>query len=99
MRWKFATTTWTQILAARDAPSSESRQALESLCQTYWYPVYAFVRRQGHAAEDSRDLTQAYFAQLIEKGYLDDFDPSLGRFRFWGLQFLGCDRLLASVYS
>lgn len=81
MQWKFATTSWTQVLAAREAPSSESRQALEALCKSYWYPLYAFIRRQGVDAEESRDLTQAYFAQLIEKGYLDDFDPSLGRFR------------------
>ena len=79
MRW--ATTSWTQVLAARDAPSSESRQALEGLCQTYWYPIYVFVRGQGFDPEASRDLTQAYFALLIEKGYLEDFDPSLGRFR------------------
>jgi RNA polymerase sigma-70 factor (ECF subfamily) len=79
MQW--ATTSWTQVLAARDAPSSESRQALEGLCQAYWYPLYAFVRRQGHDAEEARDLTQAYFAQLLEKGYLEDFDPSRGRFR------------------
>ena len=81
MQWEFATTNWTQVLAARDAPSSESRQALEGLCRAYWYPVYAFVRRQGYDGEESLDLTQAYFAQLLEKGYLEDFDPSLGRFR------------------
>jgi DNA-directed RNA polymerase specialized sigma24 family protein len=79
MRW--ATTSWTQVLAARDAPSSESRQALEGLCQIYWYPIYVFVRGQGFDPEASRDLTQAYFALLIEKGYLEDFDPSRGRFR------------------
>jgi RNA polymerase sigma-70 factor (ECF subfamily) len=79
MRW--ATTSWTQILAARDAPSGEARAALDSLCQAYWYPVYAFVRRQGESPEDARDLTQAYFAQLIEKGYLQDYDPARGRFR------------------
>lgn len=79
MRW--ATTSWTQVLAARDAPSSESRQALEDLCQAYWYPLYVFVRRQGFDAEEARDLTQAYFAELLDKGYLEDFDPSLGRFR------------------
>ena len=78
---RFATTSWTQVLAAREAPSSESRQALEGLCRAYWYPLYAFVRRQGYGPEESRDLTQAYFAQLIEKDYLEDFDPSLGRFR------------------
>jgi DNA-directed RNA polymerase specialized sigma24 family protein len=79
MRW--ATTSWTQVLAARDAPSLESRQALEALCQAYWYPIYVFVRGQGFDPEAARDLTQAYFALLIEKGYLEDFDPSLGRFR------------------
>ena len=79
MRW--ATTSWTQVLAARDAPSSESRQALETLCRAYWYPIYVFVRGQGFDPDAARDLTQAYFALLIEKGYLEDFDPSRGRFR------------------
>jgi RNA polymerase sigma-70 factor (ECF subfamily) len=79
MRW--ATTSWTQVLAARDAPSSESRQALGALCQAYWYPVYALVRHQGFDADEAGDLTQGYFAELLEKGYLEDFDPSLGRFR------------------
>lgn len=78
MAYRFATTSWTQVLAAREAPSSESRQALEGLCNAYWYPLYAFVRRQGNGPEESRDLTQGYFAQLLEKGYLEDFDPSLG---------------------
>jgi RNA polymerase sigma-70 factor (ECF subfamily) len=81
MSFRFATTSWTQVLAAREAPSSESRQALEGLCNAYWYPLYAFVRHQGYGPEESRDLTQAYFTQLIEKGSLKDFDPSLGRFR------------------
>jgi RNA polymerase sigma factor (sigma-70 family) len=79
LRW--ATTSWTKVLAARGAPSVESRLALEALCRAYWYPLYAFVRRQGHDPEDARDLTQAYFAELLEKGYLGQFDPSLGRFR------------------
>jgi DNA-directed RNA polymerase specialized sigma24 family protein len=79
MRW--ATTSWTQVLAARNAPSSESRPALEALCRAYWYPIYVFVRGQGFDPEAASDLTQAYFALLIEKDYLDDFDPSLGRFR------------------
>jgi RNA polymerase sigma-70 factor (ECF subfamily) len=75
------TTSWTQVLAARDAPSSESRQALEGLCRAYWYPLYAFVRGLGEGPEEARDLTQAYFAQLLDKGYLEDYDPSRGRFR------------------
>lgn len=80
-KWQFATTSWTQLLAARDSGSPESRQALEGLCQAYWYPVYALIRRQGPGPEDSRDLTQAYFAELLAKDFLDDYDPSLGRFR------------------
>jgi RNA polymerase sigma-70 factor (ECF subfamily) len=79
MQW--ATTSWTQVLAARDAPSSEARQALEGLCQAYWYPLYVFVRHQGLDAEEAQDVTQAYFAALVEKDYLADFDPELGRFR------------------
>jgi RNA polymerase sigma-70 factor (ECF subfamily) len=77
----FATTSWTQVLAARGAATSEARAALEGLCQAYWYPLYAFTRRQGHDAEQARDLTQAYFAQLLDKDYLDDVDPGRGRFR------------------
>ena len=101
MRW--ATTSWTQVLAARNAPSSESRQALEALCQAYWYPIYAFVRGQGIDPEESRDLTQAYFALLIEKGYLEDFDPSLGRFRVFlrasVKHFLSKEREKASAWK
>ena len=66
MRW--ATTSWTQVLAARDAPSSESRQALEALCQAYWYPVYALVRHQGFDADEAGDLTQSYFAWIASTG-------------------------------
>jgi RNA polymerase sigma-70 factor (ECF subfamily) len=78
---RFATTSWSTVLAAREASTVESRAALEALCRTYWYPLYAFVRRRGFAAEEARDLTQAYFARLLEKGYLDDYDPERGRFR------------------
>ena len=78
---RFVTTSWNTVLAAREASTVASRDALEALCGTYWYPVYAFVRRQGVEAEDARDLTQAYFALLLEKGYLDDYDPDRGRFR------------------
>jgi RNA polymerase sigma-70 factor (ECF subfamily) len=79
MGW--ATTSWTQVLAARDAPTGVSRQALESLCRTYWYPLYAFIRRQGLGPDDACDATQAYFSTLLEKRYLDDCDPAKGRFR------------------
>ncbi len=81
MQSRFATTSWKTVMAAREAPSTESREALEALCRTYWYPLYAFVRSQGHDADEGRDLTQAYFAELLEKGYLGDYDPARGRFR------------------
>lgn len=81
MQSRFATTSWTKVLAARQAPSTEARAALESLCRVYWYPLYAFVRRQGHDADEARDLTQAYFAELLEKDYIEDYDPARGRFR------------------
>ena len=78
---KFATTQWSQVLAARDPTDTESQRALASLCEAYWYPLYAFVRSQGHDPDESRDLTQAYFAYLLEKNILKDVDPSAGRFR------------------
>ena len=81
MQSRFATTSWTKVVAARTNASTESRQALEVLCRTYWYPIYAFVRRLGHDADEARDLTQGYFAELLEKDYLDDYDPSRGLFR------------------
>jgi RNA polymerase sigma-70 factor (ECF subfamily) len=78
---KFATTQWSQVLAARDPRGTESQKALAWLCEAYWYPLYAYVRSQGHGADNSRDLTQAYFAYLLEKNILEDVDPSAGRFR------------------
>jgi DNA-directed RNA polymerase specialized sigma24 family protein len=78
---RFATTSWTLVLAARESPSTESRQALDKLCRTYWYPLYTFIRHQVHDADQARDLTQAYFAELLDKGYLEDYEPARGRFR------------------
>ncbi len=81
MKAEFSTTQWSQVLGARDGCDSEADHALESLCRTYWYPLYAFVRRQGHDQEAARDLTQAYFAELLEKDFLKEVEPELGRFR------------------
>ena len=78
---KVATTQWSQVLAARDGTDSEARRALETLCQTYWQPLYAYIRHQGSDPEEARDLTQAYFTEFLEKGYLEDVDPEKGRFR------------------
>jgi RNA polymerase sigma factor (sigma-70 family) len=78
---RFATTRWTLVLTARDASSPDARQALETLCAQYWYPLYAFLRRQGYDADKAQDLTQGFFARLLEKRYLDDVQPERGRFR------------------
>jgi RNA polymerase sigma factor (sigma-70 family) len=79
---RFATTRWSIVLAAGGASGSESsRDALAELCETYWYPLYAFLRTRGHSAEDAEDLTQAFFARLIEKRAVERADPSRGRFR------------------
>jgi RNA polymerase sigma factor (sigma-70 family) len=78
---RFATTHWTLILTARNLSSSDARQALEDLCRLYWYPLYAFLRRQGYDADKAQDLTQGFFARLLEKHYLDDVRPERGRFR------------------
>ena len=77
----FATTHWSVVLAAVDRPSPESEEALEELCTAYWYPLYAYVRRRDFSVEDAEDLTQAFFATLLEKGRLACADPHRGRFR------------------
>jgi RNA polymerase sigma-70 factor (ECF subfamily) len=78
---KFETRRWSVVLAARTGHSTESRRALAWLCEAYWYPLYAFIRRQGYDPEDARDLTQGYLASLLERGDLRDVRPELGRFR------------------
>lgn len=77
----FATTHWSVIASARQSGSPQALAALEQLCQTYWYPLYAFVRREGHSPHDAQDLTQEFFARLLEKNYLDDVDRGKGKFR------------------
>ena len=77
----FHTTSWTMVLAASDDSGARSRDALARLCQIYWYPVYAFIRRRGHDRHQAEDLTQGFFAQLLEKNYLLDADRERGRFR------------------
>jgi RNA polymerase sigma factor (sigma-70 family) len=77
----FMTTHWSLVLAAADAEDAHGREALAKLCQVYWYPLYAFVRRQGHGPHDAQDLTQEFFMRLLEKDYLGDVDRSQGKFR------------------
>jgi RNA polymerase sigma-70 factor (ECF subfamily) len=80
-RRRFATTRWSQVLAAGQSQTGDSREALSRLCESYWYPLYAYVRRWGYDAEQAQDLTQEFFARLLEKHYLQAADPSRGRFR------------------
>jgi len=68
------------VLRAR-GDSTGARAALAKLCKAYWYPLYAFVRRQGHGAHDAQDLTQEFFSRLLERGWLDDVAQEHGRFR------------------
>ena len=78
---RFATTRWSLVLAAGERGGTEAEEALAHLCAQYWYPVFAFVRRQGVPRDDAQDVTQGFFARLIEKGDLADADRSRGRFR------------------
>ena len=77
----FVTTHWSVVLAAREPDSTASEQALENLCRAYWYPLYAYVRRQGHSPHDAQDLTQEFFARLLEGEYLKSVAREKGRFR------------------
>ena len=76
----FATTHWSAIRAAGQTGPC-GRLALEQLCRTYWYPLYAYVRRHGHGREDAQDLTQSFFARFLEKNYLPRAHPECGKFR------------------
>jgi len=78
---EFATTHWSVVLSAGRDSSAHSSDALAKLCRTYWWPLSAFVRRQGHSPHDAQDLTQAFFARLFEKNYLRAVDPRKGKFR------------------
>jgi RNA polymerase sigma factor (sigma-70 family) len=84
----FATTHWSVVLAAGQVCSVQSTEALEQLCRTYWYPLYLYVRRRSHSVEDAQDLTQQFFAQLLEKRSFTLADPARGRFRTFLLHAL-----------
>lgn len=77
----FATTRWTAVLSAGDPSSPRAAAALESLCRAYWYPLYAYVRRRGHSPPDAQDLTQEFFARLLEHNWIAHADRHKGRFR------------------
>lgn len=77
----FSTTLWSVVLSAREAKSPDAHEALDQLCRHYWFPIYAFLRRHGHAPADAEDLAQGFFASLLRHESLASVDPSRGRFR------------------
>ncbi len=100
-RAQFLTTHWSVVLSAAGPNSPRAAEALEKLCRTYWYPLYACIRRQGFGPSDAEDLTQSFFARLLQERFVASADPEKGRFRSFLLtrlkHFLGdeWDRLKA----
>jgi RNA polymerase sigma-70 factor (ECF subfamily) len=78
---RFTTTRWSLVVAAGDAASPDAESALAALCEAYWFPVYAFIRRSGSSQDAARDLTQAFFTRVLEKNYFKDAREDRGRFR------------------
>jgi len=93
----FATTLWSVVQAAGNGPASAAKPALEQLCRTYWYPLYAHVRRHGYSREDAEDLTQTFFARLLTHDSLSLADSSRGRFRCFLLA--GLNHFLANEWN
>jgi hypothetical protein len=78
---KFPTTCWSRVVAAGDRDARESREALIELCRAYWFPLYAFIRRKGHGPDPSLDLTQSYFARLLESWAVASANPTMSESR------------------
>lgn len=93
-RCGFATTRWSLVVAAQNKATPQKHAALADLCRLYWYPLYAYVRRRGHEHNEAEDLTQAFFARLLEKDALAGVTPSRGRFRSFLLT--ACQNFLAN---
>ncbi len=93
----FATTHWSVVLKAGRSEAAAAAAALDRLCQGYWFPVYYFIRRKGHDAHEAQDLTQGFFAKLLEKNWLESADPNRGRFRTFLLTAV--TRFLANEYD
>jgi RNA polymerase sigma-70 factor (ECF subfamily) len=93
----FLTTRWSVVVSAQGKGSGDASAALEALCHAYWYPLYAYVRRLGRSAHDAQDLTQEFFARLLEKEYLRAADRAKGRFRTFLLVAL--KRFLANEWD
>ncbi|HZZ73027.1 MAG TPA: RNA polymerase subunit sigma-24 [Pirellulales bacterium] len=84
----FRTTRWSVVIAAGNDPSHSAKRALADLCECYWYPLYAYLRKRGESAQDAQDTTQGFFAQLLEKEILQKVDRDRGRFRSFLLSAL-----------
>ena len=80
-RAHFPTTRWTLVVAAADPHRKEARSALASLCENYWYPLYAYLRRRGYPADQAQDRTQEFFIRVLKGRYVDRADREKGRFR------------------
>src|SRR5262245_46718012 len=94
---QFATTRWSMVAAARDGASAVARAALAELCRTYSDPLYAFIRRKGTGPEEARDLTQQFFARLLEKDFLAAVDRARGKFR--SFLMAACQHFLANEHD
>ncbi len=86
---RFATTRWSIVLLAGRGQDRAAQDALAHLCEHYWYPIYAYVRRRGHAPADAQDLTQEFFARMLAQHTFAKADPERGRFRTFILTTLG----------
>ena len=93
----FAATHWSIVVSAAQSGSTGAPEALAKLCRTYWYPLYAYVRRRGHGREDAQDLTQEFFARLLEKNWIGVADREKGRFRSFLLTAM--NRFLADEWD
>jgi RNA polymerase sigma-70 factor (ECF subfamily) len=96
-RAAFDTTHWSLVLAANGPATPEAQAALSALCATYWYPLYAFVRRKGNDPDSAQDIVQGFFARLLEKGDLRKVDPARGRFRSFLMS--ACSHYMANLHD
>ena len=81
MPGRFPTTQWSRVLTASSRDAAEAREALSGLCQAYWYPIYAYIRHRGYTLEQAHDLTQDFFAYVLERDLFAKANPARGRFR------------------
>jgi RNA polymerase sigma-70 factor (ECF subfamily) len=94
---RFVTTHWSLVLRAGQADADSVSEALKELCQTYWYPLYCFIRRQGRPPHEAEDLTQGFFARLLEKNFVAEARQERGKFRSFLL--LALKRFLANEWD